>query len=72
MKVFQDDPEFGWIEKKHDSREHIVILTKKFNTINSVKSFPCAMSSKDATVCSSSYLLLFILFKKKYDTMVCV
>jgi hypothetical protein len=53
LEVFRNDAEFGWTVDSQDIREYIVIRTKKYLTLNSVKSYPCALSSSDATIGST-------------------
>lgn len=43
LNVFKDSPEFGWEEDKKDVRKMIRIRTRKFGTLNSVKSYPSAL-----------------------------
>ena len=50
MEVFKNDAEFGWTIESQDIRENIVIRTNKFDTKNSVKSFPCALRSSSSTI----------------------
>jgi hypothetical protein len=50
MGVFQSDAEFGWTVVEQDVREFIKIRTNKYDCCNTVKSFPCALSSSDATI----------------------
>ena len=50
MEVFRNDAEFGWEIVSQDVREYIVVHTKKYDCNNSVKSYPCALSSSDATI----------------------
>ena len=50
MNVFKTSQEFGWTEHSKDIREFIVIHNKKFNCHNSVRSYPCALKSSDATI----------------------
>ena len=50
MEVFRGDAEFGWSIVNQDVREFITVHTNKYDCNNTVKSFPCALSSSDATI----------------------
>ena len=66
MSVFQNDAEYGWKVASQDIREFIVIHSKKYGTKNSVRSYPCALKSSDATISFHttvfSYTLLTLFF----------
>ena len=51
LDVFKEDPEFGWTLEGCDVREFVIIRTRKYGSSNSIKSYPCALNSSDATVC---------------------
>lgn len=43
LTVFRDSAEFGWDEVQKDVRKMIKIKSKKWGTINSIKSYPSAL-----------------------------
>jgi len=43
LDVFKDSEEFGWTEVKRDVRQLIEIRARKYDTCNSVKSYPSAL-----------------------------
>lgn len=53
LEVFRDDEEFGWTVVQQDLRQYIRIRTKKYGTVNSIKSFPCALKASDANIRST-------------------
>lgn len=60
MEVYRESTEFGWQIVSVDVRRKIIIKTNKFGTINSVKSYACALrgdgkidsEKKESQVCS--------------------
>jgi len=43
LTIFRDSAEFGWDEVQKDVRKMIKIKSKKWGTINSIKSYPSAL-----------------------------
>lgn len=43
LQTFQESEEFGWEEVRRDSRQLIEIRNKKYDAVNSVKSYACAL-----------------------------
>ena len=50
LDVFRDDSEFGWKVVNQDVREFFTIHTRKYNSINTIQSFACALNASDATI----------------------
>lgn len=59
LNVFKNDAEFGWGIERQDLRQHFVIRNYKYDTINSVQSFPCASKASDANI-GLLFLSLFL------------
>ncbi len=71
LNVFKDSPEFGWEEDKRDVRKMIRIRTRKFGTLNSIKSYPSALQG-DGKIdfrCDCSWRLVALFFHGRARTL---